>query len=216
MKLNTLHSFVHHAYVIAYRFPVIHQHLTQSQATQSHLHMPVQAYTRPFGSRLLLGSFLFLDTSRANAISTLSLFKATHMSFIILLNLRAILLLEDRISFDGFEFGFEIGDVVAMRAGIGATTRIGEIVAVVLGLVTRGAPTSSISGGMVLKMWHECPHGLEIPPITLAASLLLHLLRVRVDMAVLGKVARKVLDVVGSTVGETGMVTIVLFMGTGH
>ena len=35
-------------------------------------------------------------------------------------------------------------------------------------------------------------------------------------MAVLREIARKVLNIVGSAVSETGVVTVVLFMGTGH
>lgn len=51
-----------------------------------------------------------------------------------------VLLLEDRIRLDGLELGLEITDGVTMRAAIGTTTGIGEVVAIILGLVTRSAP----------------------------------------------------------------------------
>ncbi len=35
-------------------------------------------------------------------------------------------------------------------------------------------------------------------------------------MTVLAEVARKMLDIFGSTVGETGVVTIILLVGAGH
>ena len=53
-------------------------------------------------------------------------------------------------------------------------------------------------------------------PIALASSFLLHLLRIRVNMTILGKIARKMLDVVGSTVGEASVIAKVLLVGAGH
>ena len=50
------------------------------------------------------------------------------------------LFLEDRIRLDSLEFGLEIADGVTVRAAIGTTTGIGEVVAIILGLVTRSAP----------------------------------------------------------------------------
>jgi len=48
--------------------------------------------------------------------------------------------LEDWIGLDGFKLGLEAVDGVAVGATIGATTSIGEVVAIVLGLVTRSPP----------------------------------------------------------------------------
>ena len=50
------------------------------------------------------------------------------------------LFLEDRIRLDSLEFGLEIADGVTMRAAIRTTTGVGEVVAIILGLVTRSAP----------------------------------------------------------------------------
>ena len=51
-----------------------------------------------------------------------------------------VLFLEDRIRLDSLEFGLEIADGVTMRAAIGTTTGVGEVVAIILGLITRSAP----------------------------------------------------------------------------
>ena len=51
-----------------------------------------------------------------------------------------VFLLEDRIRLDSLELGLEIADGVTMGAAIGTTTGIGEVVAIILGLVTRSAP----------------------------------------------------------------------------
>ena len=51
-----------------------------------------------------------------------------------------VLLLENRIRFDSLKLGLEVTDSVTVRAAIGTTTGIGEVVAIILGLVTRSAP----------------------------------------------------------------------------
>lgn len=51
-----------------------------------------------------------------------------------------VLLLKNRIRLDSLELGLEITNGVTMRATIGTTTGIGEVVAIILGLVTRSAP----------------------------------------------------------------------------
>lgn len=51
-----------------------------------------------------------------------------------------VLFLKDRIRLDSLEFGLEIVDGVTVRAAIGTTTGVGEVVAIILGLVTRSAP----------------------------------------------------------------------------
>ena len=55
-----------------------------------------------------------------------------------------ICLLKDGIGFDSFEFGLEIANGVAVRAAVGTTTGIGEVVAIVLRFVTRSAPDGSL------------------------------------------------------------------------
>lgn len=53
-------------------------------------------------------------------------------------------------------------------------------------------------------------------PIAFASAFFLHLVRIGVDVAILGEETRKVLGVVGSTVSETSMVTVVLLVGASH
>ncbi len=53
-------------------------------------------------------------------------------------------------------------------------------------------------------------------PIAFTSTFFLHFLGVGIDMTVLAEVARKMLDIFGSTVGETGVVTIILLVGAGH
>jgi hypothetical protein len=52
-----------------------------------------------------------------------------------------IFFLEDRVSIGSLEFGLEVTDGMAVGAAVGATTGVGEVVAIVLGLVSRSAPT---------------------------------------------------------------------------
>ena len=58
----------------------------------------------------------------------------------VILECAMVLFLEDRIRLDSLEFGLEVADGVTMRAAIGTTTGIGEVIAIILGLVTRSAP----------------------------------------------------------------------------
>ncbi len=51
-----------------------------------------------------------------------------------------VLFLEDRIRLDSLELSLKIADSVTMRAAIGTTTGVYEVVAIILGLVTRSAP----------------------------------------------------------------------------
>ena len=99
-----------------------------------------------------------------------------------------------------------------MGAAVGTTTGIGEVVAIVLRLVTGGAPKDTMSFTSLL-----CANDSGVTlPIAFASTFLLHLLRVGVDMARLGKVAREMLRILSSAVSEAGMVTVVLLVGASH
>ena len=52
-------------------------------------------------------------------------------------------LLEHRLGLEGLEFGLEVGDGMAVRAAIGTTTGIGEVVAIVLALLAWGSPVEA-------------------------------------------------------------------------
>ena len=82
---------------------------------------------------LLLRKLFLFNTGSANTIGTLTLLKVAHLSFVIDFGLGAMkLFLKDRIGFDGLKLGFEVGDMVAMRARIGAATSVGEVISVIL------------------------------------------------------------------------------------
>ena len=69
-----------------------------------------------------------------------------HLTFVPDLAIRAMkLIFEDWICFNCFKFGLEIVDVVAVRAGIGTATSVGEIVTVVLRLIARSTPITARS-----------------------------------------------------------------------
>ena len=151
---------------------------------------------------------LFLvDTGTAGAIGRLCLLQTD----VIILHVRLVgsveFFLEHGLRLDGFEFGLEIRDGMTMRAAIGATTGIGEVVAIILPLLARGAPKAQcISPGPALRS-----AGQNLP-VALASSFLLDLLRVSVDVAGLGKVAGKVVLGDSSTVGKGDMVTVILLV----
>lgn len=53
-------------------------------------------------------------------------------------------------------------------------------------------------------------------PVAFTTALLLHLLRISIDVTRLGKVAREMFFGWSSAVGECNVVTVVGFMGTSH
>ena len=56
----------------------------------------------------------------------------------------------------------------------------------------------------------------DFAPIALAAAFLLHLLRVRVNVAGLGEIAREMLFGSSSAVSESDVITVVELVGAGH
>ena len=88
-----------------------------------------------------------------------------------------VFLLEDGIGFDSLELGLEITNGVAVGAAVGATTGVGEVVTIILGLVSRSAPTM-LSVWMLLDDLRE-----RSLPVAFASTLLLHLLGIGIDMA---------------------------------
>ena len=166
----------------------------------------------------LLRDILLLNTRRADTVGALSLLDVTHLPIILLINRSVELFLKDRIGLHRLEFGFEVVNVMALGAGVGTTTCVGEVVAVVLRFVARGAPSSWVSGR---ERWMAS--GTPIPlgdmfdlPVAFATSFLLDLLGISVDVSVLGEIAREMLDLIGSAVSKASVVTIVLLMGASH
>ena len=86
--------------------------------------------------------FLLLNTSPAATLGTILLLQCKHVFRIHLAGLRSMkLLFEDRIGLDRLKLGLEITNVVTVGgAAVGATTGVGEIVAVVLGFFAGMTP----------------------------------------------------------------------------
>ena len=153
---------------------------------------------------------LFLNTTTADTIRAISLLEAqtfVYPSIILLCSM--VFFLKDRIGLDSLKLGLEVANGTTMRTAVGATTGIGEIVAIVLRLITRGAPDGMLSStSQCRKRW--------ILPITFTSTFLLHLLWVGVNVTRLGEVARKVLGFIGSAIRQASMVTVILLVGASH
>lgn len=84
--------------------------------------------------------FLLLDARTAGAVSGLGLLQR-HVLLLQFIALRTmVFFLKHGFGFDGFEFGLEVGDRVTVRAAIGTTTGVGELVPIILTLLARSAP----------------------------------------------------------------------------
>lgn len=120
-----------------------------------------------------------------------------------------VFLLKDYLRFDSLELGLEIANGMAVGAAIGATTSVGERIAVVILLFTGTAPIPLISCLSTPKLAADLP-------IALAASFFLHFLRVGIGVARLGEVAREMLLDSSRAVGEPGMITVIELVRAGH
>lgn len=88
---------------------------------------------------------ILFHTGHAGAISALCLFQSHMLLFHVLRLSPVIVFFKHRLGFNGLELGLEIGDVMAMGATIGATTGIGELVAIVLALFAWRPPLAQLS-----------------------------------------------------------------------
>jgi len=89
----------------------------------------------------LLGYFLLFNAGTASAIEAVRFVEAHGLIFHVSLS-SMIFLFKDHIRLDGLELGLEVADGMAMGAAIGATTSIGEGVAIVVLFFAWTAPTS--------------------------------------------------------------------------
>lgn len=85
---------------------------------------------------------LLFHTGHAGAVSALGLFQAHMLLFHVLVLRSVIVFFKHGLGFDCLELGLEIGDVMPMGAAIGTTTGIGELIAIVLALLTWRAPVA--------------------------------------------------------------------------
>jgi hypothetical protein len=136
---------------------------------------------------LLSGLLLFvLNTAAVGGASSRGLLEI----------LRAVrtmeLLFEYRFGFDSLEFGLEVLETLAHGSTVAASAWVGNVVPVIFQLFALTAP------------------------VAFATTVLLGLLRVGINVARFGKVARKMLLWMGSSVGEAGVVTVVVLVGASH
>lgn len=93
--------------------------------------------TQPLG---LLRLFLPVNAGSAGAIGALGFLQA-NVFFVQMVILSSMeFLLEHGLGLDRLEFGLEVGDGMAVRAAIGTTAGIGEVVPIVLPLFARSTP----------------------------------------------------------------------------
>ena len=89
---------------------------------------------------------LFLNTTAADTVRAISLLEAQMLVYSgIILLCSMVFFLKDRIGLDSLKLGLEVANGTTMRTAVGTTTGVGEIVAIVLRLITGGAPGGMLS-----------------------------------------------------------------------
>lgn len=83
---------------------------------------------------------LLFNADSASAVSTLAFLKPQMLVRFSILFRPVNILLEHRIGLKGLELGFEAVEGVAVSAAVGATTGVGEVVTIILGLIARSTP----------------------------------------------------------------------------
>ena len=83
---------------------------------------------------------LFLNATTADTIRAISLLETQMLIYPPIILRPMIFFLKDGIGLDGLEFGLEVANGMTMGAAVGTTTGIGEVVPIILRLVTGGAP----------------------------------------------------------------------------
>lgn len=125
-------------------------------------------------------------------------------------------LFEDRLGLVDLELGLEVAGVVGEAATVGAAAGIGEPEVFINHFFSEASPN-----GRVLAVVYqiECLHGQDgiwSLPVAFAATVLLDLFGVCVDMPVLGKEAWEMLSGSSGAVGETLVVTVIGLVRASH
>ena len=87
----------------------------------------------------LLSTLLFVDARTADARSTLLFLQAKAILFIGAADGPMVCFFEDGIGLHSLEFGFKVTKA-AVGAAVGAATSVGEVVPIILGLITGVSP----------------------------------------------------------------------------
>ena len=95
---------------------------------------------------------LFFNAATAGTVHTVPLLETQMLIHASIILCSMVFLLKDGISLDGLKLGLEIANGTAMGAAVGTTTGIGEVVAIILRLVTRSAPSGMMSSASSWRM----------------------------------------------------------------
>ena len=94
---------------------------------------------------------LFLNTTTADTIRAIPLLEGQVLVYPgIILLCSMVFFLKDRIGLNSLKLGLKVANSTTMRTTVRTTTGIGEIVAIVLRLVTGGTP------GVMLSSTSKC------------------------------------------------------------
>lgn len=138
--------------------------------------------------QLVLGDLLITVGGRATTLGGLGLGEVLA----VFLGGAVYGLLKDGLGFVDVELGLEGANVIGEATAVGAAASIGEAEVFINDFLA------------------------SIAPIASAATILLHLLGIDALVAVLRKVARQVLLGRGSSVGQAGVVTVVVLVRSSH
>lgn len=89
---------------------------------------------------------LFLNATTANTVRAIPLLETQMLiELSVILVCPMIFFLEDGVCLDSLKLGLEVTNGTTMGTAVGTTTGVGEIVAIVLRLVTGSAPSVMMS-----------------------------------------------------------------------
>ena len=108
--------------------------------------------------------FFFLDAATADATSAISLLEVQMVIHPGLIFGTMIFFLKYGIGFNSLKLGLEVANGVTMSTAVGTTTGIGEVVAIVLRLVTRGTPGDMMSFALSMPKLVELTNCLCLHP----------------------------------------------------
>ena len=108
--------------------------------------------------------FFFLNAATTDATSAISLLELQMFIHPGLIFGTMVFFLKYGIGFNSLELGLEVANGMTMSTAVGTTTGIGEVVAIVLRLVTRGAPGDMMSFTLSMPKLVELTNCLCLHP----------------------------------------------------
>lgn len=99
----------------------------------------------------LLRMLFFLNTTTADAIRAISFLETQMLIYPVIILCAMVLFFKDGIGLDSLELGLEVANGMTMRTAVGTTTGVGEAIAIVLRLISRGAPVNVMSSASLCQ-----------------------------------------------------------------